>query len=957
MDFMSKIRSIKSALAAVLLVLAGAFAFADKTPVANLYQYELDNGLTLFVNENHNVPLAYIEIAVKAGATTQTPETAGLFHLYEHMMFKGNELYPDAASVQKAISDLGVADWNGTTGIDHVNYFFTVPSYELESGLAFWNAAVRTPTMDPAELENEKKVVLAEIEGELSEPISGFYGYMDKTLFADAPYRMSPGGAPATVSNATVAQMKDMQSKYYIPANSALFVGGDVNPDEVYALVNKIYGDWSNNGNEAPKAAPQISKNPLQNVEYAVLPYDQMSPYYADVEIIWRGPDTDYDLNDTYAADYLVNLFGDPAGKFKTSLSNNEALGIPDVDYVWGSYGTTRGTSYFDFGAYMLSPEQSLVERADMLLSEVTKSVNEVANDKSQFASSKVKKIVTKINDDNTRNAETATGMLSNLRFWWTVTNPEYYYTYANTLGKVKQKEAQAFVNKYINETKPLVVVLVNPEIYELTKDEYLAKGYKELSAEDAKWWDLPQCQPNADVIASQIGTVEQSAPIYKPTKAEKVEYNSNVKVEEYKLANGIPVYVQKQNGAKVDSIYVAVKGGIQHLTKETSGLESTLFTMMSKSSKKYPLAARQSKTFDTGASINSFNKIVGSALSLTVLDNYFYDVLPMLTDGFINPDYDETVYTNTMNDIKQSIQSMLNDPFSLLQYETSKAVYAGHPYEVKTSATLDSVENITIENMKALHEKILDSRQMVIVAAGNIDGKKLVKELNKTIGKIAAGKDALPEAQEIPPVTIPSGDPILLTHSSAAGTGHVIRVFESPSPLSSEFIPAYLAGEIYSGIMFNVVREHNGACYTPWSNIGSSFAPYGIEALFKISNPNFAEYMSDARDYMMNNKIIEGLDENGNYIFTTINNRLEGYVNSYITSTYESMATTSEIAGEYLYNIVQYNDINHDAVFMDKVLNTTEEEILDAFKKYWIESPSQWFYITGPGEETGVKF
>ena len=89
----------------------------------NVESFTLENGLKVFTSENHSVPLVYIEIAVRAGGVTQTPETAGLFHLYEHMMFKGNELYRDAASVQKAINDMGVTSWNGTTSPDCVNYF------------------------------------------------------------------------------------------------------------------------------------------------------------------------------------------------------------------------------------------------------------------------------------------------------------------------------------------------------------------------------------------------------------------------------------------------------------------------------------------------------------------------------------------------------------------------------------------------------------------------------------------------------------------------------------------------------------------------------------------------------------------------------------------------------------------------------------------------------------------
>lgn len=102
--------------------------YAQKTPVENLYEYRLSNGLTLFVAENHAVPLTYIEIAVRCGAYTQEKENTGLFHLYEHMMFKGNSLFKNAAEVTNALTRLGVSGWNGTTDLECVNYYFTVPS-------------------------------------------------------------------------------------------------------------------------------------------------------------------------------------------------------------------------------------------------------------------------------------------------------------------------------------------------------------------------------------------------------------------------------------------------------------------------------------------------------------------------------------------------------------------------------------------------------------------------------------------------------------------------------------------------------------------------------------------------------------------------------------------------------------------------------------------------------------
>ena len=141
------------------------------------------------------------------------------------MIFKGNSLNPTAASVTAALSELGVSSWNGSTGVDRVNYFFTIPSDKLEEGLAFWNAAVRFPLMSPEEFESEKKVVMAEIEGDFSDPSSVYSYGINSRMFPDAPYKTDPRGSFESVSKATLDQMRDIQERFYIPCNSALFIG------------------------------------------------------------------------------------------------------------------------------------------------------------------------------------------------------------------------------------------------------------------------------------------------------------------------------------------------------------------------------------------------------------------------------------------------------------------------------------------------------------------------------------------------------------------------------------------------------------------------------------------------------------------------------------------------------------------------------------------------------------
>src|SRR5258705_12892249 len=104
----------KKILTAALLG-ASISAFAQPRLPKDYYWQKLDNGLEVVVIENHKVPLATIEIAVKNGAYTEGPEYSGLSHLFEHMFFKANKDYPDQEKFIRRTKELG-AIWNGTTG-------------------------------------------------------------------------------------------------------------------------------------------------------------------------------------------------------------------------------------------------------------------------------------------------------------------------------------------------------------------------------------------------------------------------------------------------------------------------------------------------------------------------------------------------------------------------------------------------------------------------------------------------------------------------------------------------------------------------------------------------------------------------------------------------------------------------------------------------------------------------
>lgn len=147
-----------------LLALACASAFAK--PQWQLVT--LKNGLQVIVIENSSVPLVTVEMAVKNGAWTESPEYNGLSHLYEHMFFKSNEKSKAEGYHDKA-SELGMLS-NAQTQYEVVNYYTTTIRTGTREAMRVLNDSIRYPLFDEQEFKQEIEVVLDELNRHASNP-------------------------------------------------------------------------------------------------------------------------------------------------------------------------------------------------------------------------------------------------------------------------------------------------------------------------------------------------------------------------------------------------------------------------------------------------------------------------------------------------------------------------------------------------------------------------------------------------------------------------------------------------------------------------------------------------------------------------------------------------------------------------------------------------------------------
>jgi len=454
----------------------------------------LPNGLEVFVAENHAVPLVTVSVAFRGGAIAQSPETSGLFHLYEHMLFTSNEKYPNQAAFTGALNKMGVANWNGATGTEYINYYITVPSDKLGDGIEFWSWAVKKPLFEAEKLKSEKDVVINEIRGYHSDPDEIMSNAISSRAFSSFPWRKNIDGPEETVRNATLEQLQAMRSQFYIPRNAALFIGGDASPESAFALVEKWFGDWQ--GGSAPLVAedPQKAIAPGSRLVY---PDDTFYDGIGQVELAWRGPDSMRQTKDTYTSDVFLYLLSSPVGRFKQDLMKS-CPGLYDPEYIGFSYPTSRDGGAYYFSTYLLldHPEKRgpTLDRVSALEAAVESEFALISKDpEAYFGPEELAKAKAKLIDQNLLSTEVASSYVtSTLTFWWAVATTDYFFGYEANCEKVSFADIKSLIGNYLVGKPHVSALRLKSDAYASEGDmaeKAKAQGYVEVTADNAFWW------------------------------------------------------------------------------------------------------------------------------------------------------------------------------------------------------------------------------------------------------------------------------------------------------------------------------------------------------------------------------------------------------------------------------------------------------------------------------------
>lgn len=445
----------------------------------------LANGLEVIVLPDPSVPIVTVELVVRNGSFTESPEFHGLSHLYEHMFFKPNYAIrlrscesasnrittatspqcSAAFALKSKIGDVSYLNdagqvnmYNGSTREEMVNYFYNTTSNYLGTAMRIVNDSVRFPSFDESDFENEKRVVIGEIDRHESNP----YQYLDLTmkgkLFFKHPTRKNPSGTRESVGSATTDKMRTIKARYYVPNNSALVVTGDAKPDEVFKLAEQIFGSWEKRPIDPFKEFPLVEHPPLPKSEGVVLEQTigedvgEGQGRNVIIEIGWHGPSIGKDDAATYAADVFSYIITQPNSRFQRNLIDS---------------GLTASASFGYYTQRNVGPIQSVLITSPEKSKDALKAFyKEVANftRPDYFTDEELESAKTILESTDLFDREKPSEYAHTLGFWWSSTGIDYFRDYHKKLRAVSRADINRYITNYIQRKNHVGIALLSSD-------------------------------------------------------------------------------------------------------------------------------------------------------------------------------------------------------------------------------------------------------------------------------------------------------------------------------------------------------------------------------------------------------------------------------------------------------------------------------------------------------------
>jgi zinc protease len=320
----------------------------------------LPNGLIVYVQEDHRLPLIDAIALVRTGRYYETPEELGTASLMGGLLRTGGtkNIPPDKLDERL---DFIAAQLSVFMEEEQCRIGLNVPKKDAHEGLEILADVLRNPRFDESRLELVKRQTIFGLRSSNDSPAPLIRREFSRLMFTNA----HPAGRTPSVERIQQIKREDLirfHQKFFHPNQVMIGLTGDFNKAEMLQNVEQLFGDWPQADVQLPPL-PHANPQPKPGIYYVEKPLNQSSVRLGE----WG---TNRSNPDRFAIDLMNNILGgsDFSSRLMQRVRNDEGLAY-DVASAFPT--SQRDTSFFL--AVAQTKTESTVKTIDSILDVIRK--------------------------------------------------------------------------------------------------------------------------------------------------------------------------------------------------------------------------------------------------------------------------------------------------------------------------------------------------------------------------------------------------------------------------------------------------------------------------------------------------------------------------------------------------------------------------------------------------------
>jgi zinc protease len=399
----------------------------------------LENGIVLYILENHELPLININALVKTGTMYDPEGKAGIAELTAYVMRTGGTAKLNSTEIDNQLDSIAAsASIAMSMESSHIN--FSILNQDIDQGLDLLSQMLIQPAFEQNKFELARQLKKEELRRLKDDPQSLAFREFNRLI-----YRGGPRGRFPSYKSLTNIERDDLikfHGRFFHPGNMMFAISGDITKEQAVDKFRRYFGHWKANAISVDVPPPPQKSN--------------AGIYYIDKEIAqstiisgqFAASKNDPDFYAFTVLDFIAGSGGFPSRIFSV-VRNNEGLA-----YSAGSFYRPK-PAYGVFGTYAFTKTSSTLKTLS-LLNSVLENIqsNTITDQEIDWAKKSI---------DN--------GFIFSFvtpeQIAWQQMNLEYdklpadfLLNYRNKIKNVTMKDLNKVAVKYLNTTNNVVLIL-----------------------------------------------------------------------------------------------------------------------------------------------------------------------------------------------------------------------------------------------------------------------------------------------------------------------------------------------------------------------------------------------------------------------------------------------------------------------------------------------------------------